>query len=110
MADPHPLNAHVGSGKNQTKSDKRRTNRLSDCLNKPTEGKSALGADSAWALKLKDAVDSAVRELQVEVLSAKPVLGHSKDPHEMTFELDTNKGRLKAVRLRGGKHDFHWVT
>ena len=76
----------------------------------PCKRKTPIGTDTAWALKLKDAVDTAVRELHVQVLSAKPVHMYDADnPNDMLIELDTDKGRLQAIRNRAGVHSFQWV-
>jgi hypothetical protein len=108
MVDSHPLNAHLGSRKHPARGDARRTTKLTDCLNAPPDATMPLRTDSAWALRLKTAVDAVVHELGVEVLSAKAILAPSED--EMIFEMDTNRGRLQVVRLRGGKHEFRWMT
>ena len=85
--------------------------RFSELLNAPSVRASPLGRDTAWALKLKAAVDSAVRELDVEVLSAKPVcVFDSNDPNDMLFELDTERGRVEAVRSRSGEYSFRWIS
>jgi len=88
-----------------------RSERLTSFLNTRGRKDTPLGNDTAWALKLKDAVTSAVRELNVEVYAAKPVLTQPQpDDHtDMVFELDTNRGRLQAVRSREGTHEFQWL-
>jgi len=87
-----------------------RSARFSDLLNAPASRKTPLGTDTAWALKLKAAVDSAARELDVEVHSAKPIyVFDSNDPNDMLFELDTERGRVQATRARSGEHSFRWV-
>ena len=89
---------------------KHRSQRFTDMLNAPVNRKTPLGTDTAWALKLKDAVYAAVRELHVEVLSAKPVQSYEAgDKNDMLFELDTNEGHLQAIRTRAGTHVFHWM-
>jgi len=88
----------------------RRSARFAEMMNSPTRRPTPLGTDTAWALKLKDAVDAAVRELHVQVLSAKPVRMYDADnPNDMLIELDTDKGRLQAIRNRAGVHSFQWV-
>lgn len=85
--------------------------RFSELLNAPSTRATPLGSDTAWALKLKAAVDSAVKELDVEVLSAKPIaVFDSSDPNDMLFELDTERGRVQAVRSRDGGHTFKWMS
>jgi hypothetical protein len=106
--DPHPLNANDGPRKRGLP-DQRRSSRLMNSLNTPLEGASAPGTDSAWALRLKDAVDTAIRELDVEVVSAKAVLAESQS-QESVFELETNRGRLRAIRLPDGAFQFHWLN
>src|SRR5688572_3783376 len=81
----------------------RRSARFAEMMNSPTRRPTPLGTDTAWALKLKDAVDTAVRELHVQVLSAKPLRMYDADnPNDMLIELDTDKGRLQAIRSRAG--------
>jgi hypothetical protein len=88
-----------------------RTARFSELLSAPTSRLTPMGHDTAWALKLKAAVDNAVRELNVEVLSAKPVaVFDSSDANDMLFELDTERGRVQAVRSRSGEYTFKWVS
>ena len=89
----------------------RKSARFSELLNTPTSRATPLGTDTAWALKLKAAVDNAVRELDVQVLSAKPVcvFGPS-DPNDMMFEMDTERGRLQATRSRSGEFSFKWMS
>jgi hypothetical protein len=80
-------------------------------MNTPSTGHATVGTDSAWALKLKAAVDSAVRELDVQVLSAKPICTYNPDdPNDMLFEMETERGRLHAMRTRAGEHSFHFVN
>ncbi|HYF52153.1 MAG TPA: hypothetical protein VEJ63_22290 [Planctomycetota bacterium] len=101
----------VNSGKtNDPSSRQSRSQRLTSVLNSRPKKDTPLGNDTAWALKLKDAVNTAVRELNVEVHAAQPVLSESTSDHaDMVFELDTNRGRLKAVRSRQGTHAFEWM-
>lgn len=69
-----------------------------------------MGTDTAWALKLKEAVDTAARQLRVQVISAKPCCSEGASPEtDMTFELDTDKGRVLATRQRSGSHIFTWM-
>jgi hypothetical protein len=87
-----------------------RSQRLTSALNDTSRHRTALGSDTAWSVKLKDAVNTAVRELHVEVLSAKPVLPTAAPvPHDMMFEMDTNCGRLQATRSHEGTHQFKWL-
>ena len=92
-------------------SENRRSARLSKGLNATLPRSNTLNQDTAWSLRLKDAVDAAVRELNVEVLSAKPVMvpGPSQD-NTMLFEIDTNKGQVQATRLNSGRHEFVWLS
>jgi hypothetical protein len=83
--------------------------RFSDLLNEPSSRKTPLGTDTAWALKLKAAVDSAARELAVEIHSAKPIKVCDAGDNDMVFELDTECGRVQATRLRSGEHSFKWL-
>jgi hypothetical protein len=88
----------------------RRSARVTDMLNSPQSQKTPLGMDTAWALKLKEAVDATVRDLHVEVLSAKPVRTFEPtDVNDMLFEIETTKGCLKVIRSRAGKHVFEWM-
>ena len=69
-----------------------------------------LRSDSAWALKLKEAVDAAGRELHVQVWAAVPVYAYeTEDPNDMRFELETDQGRLEVIRTRSGHMDFRWI-
>jgi len=88
----------------------RRSARFSDLLSSPATRKPSLGTDTAWALKLKAAVDSAARELAVEVRRAKPIcVPEATNPNDMIFELDTSKGKVQATSHRNGKISFRWV-
>jgi len=88
----------------------RRSSRVTDMLNSPPSRKTPLGSDTAWALKLKEAVDATVRDLHVEVLSAKPVRTFEPtDVNDMLFEIETTKGCLKVIRSRNGAHMFEWM-
>jgi hypothetical protein len=102
-----------GSPKNASDSglrSTRRSARVTDMLNSPQSRKTPLGLDTAWALKLKEAVDATVRDLHVEVLSAKPVRTFEPtDVNDMLFEIETSKGCLKVIRSRAGKHVFEWM-
>jgi hypothetical protein len=102
-----------GSPKNASESglrSTRRSARVTDMLNSPQSRKTPLGSDTAWALKLKEAVDATVRDLHVEVLSAKPVRTFEPtDVNDMLFEIETTKGCLKVIRSRKGAHVFEWM-
>jgi len=88
----------------------RRSRRVTELLNEPCSRKTPLGTDTAWALKLKDAVAAAVCELHVQVLSARPVCAYAAgDANDMLFELETDRGKLQAIRTRAGKHVFNWL-
>jgi hypothetical protein len=109
---PHNEERHVQGGGSHQRigSPETRSARFYDLLNAPASRKTPLGTDTAWALKLKAAVDSAARELDVKVHSAKPIcVFDSNDPNDMVFELDTECGRLQATRSRSGAHSFKWV-
>jgi len=89
----------------------RRSTRFVELLNTPsTTRKTPLGVDTAWALKLKDAVNAAVRELHVQVLSAKPICNEEDAGNSgiMRFELETDRGPVEAVRSREGVYAFEW--
>lgn len=88
----------------------RRSTRFVELLNTPSTRKTPLGVDTAWALKLKDAVNAAVRELHVQVLSAKPICNDedSGDSGIMRFELETDRGPILATRNREGAYSFDW--
>lgn len=69
-----------------------------------------MGTDTAWALKLKEAVDTAARDLRLQVISAQPSnMPHLLPDTDMIFELDTDKGRLRATRHRSGAFSFTWL-
>ena len=104
----HPLDADINAPVRRRASAS--SSNLAEVLNAHTEGKFLHQSDTAWALKLKEAADSAVRELDVEVIAAKPIFVDSPNgPNDMLVELDTNKGRLRAVRLQSGGHAFQWL-
>ena len=88
----------------------RRSTRFVELLNSPSPRKTPLGVDTAWALKLKDAVNAAVRELHVQVLSAKPICSDTDagDSGIMRFELETDRGQVEAIRNREGIYSFEW--
>ncbi|HLX62639.1 MAG TPA: hypothetical protein VKX17_15280 [Planctomycetota bacterium] len=78
-------------------------------MEEPVTRKTPMGTDTAWALKLKNCVDTVVRELRIEVLSAKPVRCFSEqDSRDMLFEVDTNRGQLEVIRSRTGQHTYEW--
>jgi len=109
---PYPprMSTAMSEQPSQPSNSARRSARFAEMMNSPTRRPTPLGTDTAWALKLKDAVDAAVRELHVQVLSAKPVRMYDADnPNDMLIELDTDKGRLQAIRNRAGVHSFQWV-
>ncbi|HEY3319397.1 MAG TPA: hypothetical protein VGP72_02835 [Planctomycetota bacterium] len=87
----------------------KRSARFTELLNAPPNRKTPLGTDTAWALKLKDATCAAVRELHVQVLSAKPICTFvAHEDEDMLFELETDRGSVQAVRSRDGKYTFEW--
>jgi hypothetical protein len=101
----HPLN-HAASNRPS------RSQRLTSVLNETSRHRTTLSGDTAWSVKLKDAVNSAVRELHVQVLSAQPVIPDTPSvppPHDMVFEMDTDQGRLQAIRSHEGTHEFNWL-
>jgi hypothetical protein len=50
-----------------------------------------------------------VRELHIDVLSAKPVKCFGdQDTRDMLFEVDTARGPLEVTRNRTGEHTFLW--
>jgi hypothetical protein len=68
-----------------------------------------MGTDTAWALKLKETIDTAARQLGVQVISAKPIASDGSGSNsEITFELDTDKGPLRAIRHKTGAFTFSW--
>lgn len=88
----------------------KQSDRLERLFVAPVSRKTPLGTDTAWALKLKDAVDTVVRELHVEVRAAKPMQAFElPDPNDMLFEIETDKGMLQAIRTRSGKFNFRWM-
>lgn len=91
-----------------TSSSSRRSTRVVENLNAPSRRPTPLGVDTAWALKLKDAINAAVRELHVQVLSAKPICTDATDSGNMRFEMETDRGPVVAVRRRDGTHSFDW--
>ncbi|MGD0090687.1 MAG: hypothetical protein ABSE73_12275 [Planctomycetota bacterium] len=109
---------HQGTGLDERGSRRRKrsasgalTARVSELLNTPASRKTPLGIDTAWALKLKATVDHAARELEVQVHSAKPIcVFDSSDPNDMLFELETERGRLHAMRSRSGAYTFKWLV
>ena len=104
-------NGTGGASRRKYISPANRSARFSDLLNAPATRKTPMGTDTAWAVKLKAAVDSAARELDVEVHSAKPVcVFDSSDPNDMLFELETERGRVHAIRSRSGAYTFKWMV
>ncbi len=98
------------SGRSTAKTTRRST-RFLELLNTPNPRKSPpLGVDTAWALKLKDAINAAVRELNVQVLSAKPIVSDDDagETGVMRFELETDRGPILATRTRDGVYSFGW--
>ena len=92
-------------------SSKRRSTRMLQMLNDepPRRKNTPLGVDTAWALKLKEAITTAVRELHVQVLSAKPICTDVvSDNGSMRFELETDQGVVIAIRSHDGKYTFEW--
>lgn len=109
---PYPprMRTTMSEQPSQSSNSAKRSARFAEMMNTPTRRPTPLGTDTAWALKLKDAVDTAVRELHVQVLSAKPVrMYDAGNPNDMLIEMDTDKGRLQAIRDRAGVHSFQWV-
>jgi hypothetical protein len=89
-----------------------RSQRLTSVLNETSRHRTTLSGDTAWSVKLKDAVNTAVRELHVQVLSAQPIIPETPSipaPHDMVFEMDTDQGRLQAIRSHEGTHQFNWL-
>src|SRR5438309_885153 len=84
----------------------RRSARMVELLNdSPRRKPTPLGVDTAWALKMKDAINAAVRELHVQVLSAKPICTDGvSDSGNMRFELETDRGPIIALRHRDGSY------
>src|ERR1700740_954479 len=78
-------------------------------MEQPVQRKTPMGTDTAWALKLKTCVDTVVKELHVDVLSAKPVRSFGEqDSRDMLFEVNTSRGALEVIRNRTGEHTFSW--
>lgn len=70
----------------------------------------SLGTNTAWALKLKNCVYFVVKELHVEVLSAKPMQAYGpNDAHDMLFEVETSCGQLEVLLDRDGQHSYSWL-
>ena len=101
---------HKQSSNASPRPQSRRSARLEHLLTAPVSRKTPLGTDTGWAFKLKDVVDTATRELQLKVHAAKPTqVCEPNDPNDMMFEMDTDKGRLQAVRSRAGVYTFNWL-
>ncbi len=78
-------------------------------MEQPIQRKTPLGTDTAWALKLKTCVDTVVKELHIDVVSAKPIKSfEEQDARDMLFEVDTTRGPLEVIRKRSGEHIFAW--
>ena len=76
-----------------------------------TNRKTPIGTDTAWAMKLKNCVDAVARELQINVLAAKPVRCFDPlDARDMLFEVDTSRGTLEVLRSRTGEHTYNWKS
>ncbi len=93
-----------------TPESRRRTARFSELLNTPSAQPGRLDAQRAWAMKMRDATCCAVQELHVQVLSARPLTVATDDSNndDMRFELETDRGRVFAIRTRDGRHRFEW--
>ena len=71
----------------------------------------SMGTNTAWALKLKTCVDVVAKELNVDVLSAKPIQTFGTDDRrDMLFEVDTSNGPLDVTLDRDGQHSYSWQT
>jgi hypothetical protein len=94
-----------------SKSSARRSARFTELLNDspPRRKPTPLGVDTAWALKLKEAINTTARDLHVQVLSAKPICTDEvSDSGSMRFELETDRGVVIATRHRDGSYEFDW--
>lgn len=90
----------------------RRSTRSLEQLLNCTERKTPLGTDAAWAqLRLKECINIAIRDLKFDVIAAKLVQVYEpNDPNDMRFELETNRGRLQAIRSRSKRYSFRWLN
>src|SRR3954469_18060883 len=98
------MNDNLKPSESSAKTSARRSARFVELLNdSPRRKPTPLGVDTAWALKLKDAINAAARELHVQVLSAKPICTDVvSDSGSMRFELETDQGTVIATRHRDG--------
>ena len=82
--------------------------RLASLLGVMHERKTSTQTESGWSLRLKQVSEAAVRELSVQVISAR--LAHVYDPTDRDvalFHLETNEGRIKAALSRTGEYSFY---
>jgi hypothetical protein len=86
-----------------------RSQRLTSILNARTRDSHIMGGDCAWAAVFKAVIDSAARELSVEVHSVKPTAGQPISNDPTSFELATSKGAVRATRNDNGKFQYEWL-
>ena len=105
----HPLDTAYASSR--TPSGRNTAMLLAKLMEEPRDQRQtpSMGTNTAWALKLKNCVYFVVKELHVEVLSAKPIQAFSQnDAHDMLFEVETSCGQLEVTLDRDGQHSYSW--
>ena len=59
--------------------------------------------------RLKNVTDAAIRELNVAVRSARILETYDETDRDMAlFELDTDRGQIRAILSRNGLYSFFW--
>jgi hypothetical protein len=59
--------------------------------------------------RLKNVTDAAIRELNVEVRTARVLEAYDETDRDVAlFELDTNRGQIRAILSRSGQYSFFW--
>jgi len=59
--------------------------------------------------RLKNVSEAAIRELKVEVRSARVVEAYDETDRDVAlFELETNRGQIRAILSRSGQYSFFW--
>lgn len=59
--------------------------------------------------RLKNVTDAAIGELGVQVRSARIVEAYEETDRDVAlFELDTDRGEIRAILSRGGQYSFFW--
>jgi len=75
----------------------------------PRRRLSSARINTEFVSRLKSVTDAAIRELNVEVRSAKVLEAYDETDRDMAlFELDTERGPIRAILSRSGQYSFFW--